>query len=52
MELGKEGLVDRLEWAFAPFRAVFEFLPEDFRTAIIAAVALMVLLGIFHLLTR
>ena len=52
MGLVEKGLADRLEWGFAPFRFVFEFLPEDFRTVIVAAVALMILLGIFHLLTR
>lgn len=52
MELVEKGLVERLDWGFLPFRSVLEFLPEDFRTVIIAAVALTILLGIFHLLTR
>lgn len=46
------GLIERLSDGFVPFTAFFEFLPDDFKTVIVAAVALMVLIGIFNLLSR
>lgn len=46
------GLIERVSDGFIPFRAFFEFLPDELKTVIVAAVALTVLVGIFNLLSR
>lgn len=50
--IGEKGLVDTVENGLSVFGLIFELLPEDFRTVIIAAVALSILLGIFAILSR
>lgn len=52
MELGEPGLIKSLENGFTVLQSVLLFLPEEVQTILIAAVALTVLLGLFHLLSR
>ncbi len=50
--IGEKGLVEAVEDGFLPFKVFFELLPQDFKTVLVAGVALGILLGIFHLLSR